>query len=129
MPSLVLRATGATFRLARPSTQLTHPNRKGGPLAVTDANLILGRLIPDFFPKIFGKSAKEPLDANASRSKFEELLGEVNATYEKKLDLDEMVYGYVVCLLYGLMLVLTATRAQVYQGRERDDVQADSGVD
>lgn len=68
---------------------------KGGPLAVTDANLILGRLIPDFFPKIFGKSAKEPLDAEASRSKFEELLQEVNSTYDKKLDLDEMVYGCV----------------------------------
>ena len=68
-------------------------NRNGGPLAVTDANLILGRLIPDFFPKIFGKSAKEPLDVQASKSKFEELVTEINATYEKKLDLDEVVYG------------------------------------
>lgn len=66
---------------------------KGGPLAVTDANLILGRLIPDFFPKIFGKSANEPLDAEASRSKFEELVKEVNSSYDKKLGLDEVVYG------------------------------------
>ncbi|KAI0781657.1 5-oxoprolinase [Irpex lacteus] len=92
-----------TFRnglfLAGPHSAGAEPGpacyRKGGPLAVTDANLILGRLIPDFFPKIFGKSAKEPLDAEASRSKFEELLQEVNSTYDKKLDLDEMVYGFI----------------------------------
>ncbi|KAI0338094.1 5-oxoprolinase [Trametopsis cervina] len=92
-----------TFRnglfLAGPHSAGAEPGptcyRKGGPLAVTDANLILGRLIPDFFPKIFGKSAKEPLDAEASRSKFEELLNEINSTYEKKLDLDEMVYGFI----------------------------------
>ncbi|KAI0698026.1 5-oxoprolinase [Cytidiella melzeri] len=92
-----------TFRnglfLAGPHSAGAEPGpacyRKDGPLAVTDANLILGRLIPDFFPKIFGKSAKEPLDAEASRSKFEDLLQEVNSTYEKKLDIDEMVYGFI----------------------------------
>ncbi|KAH0835797.1 Hydantoinase/oxoprolinase-domain-containing protein [Lanmaoa asiatica] len=35
----------------------------GGPLAVTDANLLLGRLIPDYFPKIFGKWENEPLES------------------------------------------------------------------
>ena len=70
---------------------------------MTDANLILGRLIPDFFPKIFGKSAKEPLDAEASRSKFEELLEQVNATYDHKLDLDELVYGFVLSHLVKMI--------------------------
>ena len=36
-------------------------------MAVTDANLLLGRLIPEYFPKIFGKSENEPLDLDASR--------------------------------------------------------------
>ena len=36
--------------------------RKGGSLAITDANLLLGRLIPEFFPKIFGPAENEPLD-------------------------------------------------------------------
>ena len=66
---------------------------KGGPLAVTDANLVLGRLVPDYFPKIFGKNADEPLDEQASLTKFEELAKEINATYDKKLELDEVVYG------------------------------------
>lgn len=69
--------------------------RKRGPLAVTDANLVLGRLVPQYFPKIFGKNADEGLDAQASLQKFEELAKEINSTYGKKLDLDEIVYGSV----------------------------------
>ena len=68
---------------------------KGGPLAVTDANLVLGRLVPDYFPKIFGKSEKEPLDIEASRSAFDKLAEEINAFVpeDKKMSLDEIVYG------------------------------------
>jgi len=68
-------------------------NRKGGPLAVTDANLVLGRLIPDYFPKIFGKSENEPLDTDASKRAFEQLTAEINEEQERKLSLDEVVYG------------------------------------
>lgn len=43
-----------------PESAGSHPGpacyRKGGPLAVTDANLLLGRLLPQYFPKIFGKT-------------------------------------------------------------------------
>lgn len=62
---------------------------------MTDANLILGRLVPDFFPKIFGESENEPLDISASQSKFEELAKEINANSETELTVDEIVYGYV----------------------------------
>lgn len=70
--------------------------RKGGPLAVTDANVLLGRIIPDYFPKIFGKSEKEPLDVDASKKLFEKVVEDVNesGTSDKaKLSLDEVVYG------------------------------------
>lgn len=80
--------------------------RKGGPLAVTDANLLLGRLLVDYFPKIFGKSEKESLDASASRKLFETVVKEVNGAYAsgsadgageegkgKTLSFDEVVYG------------------------------------
>lgn len=60
---------------------------------MTDANLLLGRLIPDYFPKIFGKSEKEPLDVDASKSAFEKLVEEINQSHEKKLTFDEIVYG------------------------------------
>ena len=41
--------------------------RRGGPLTVTDANVMLGKLQPDFFPAIFGPSQDQPLDADAVR--------------------------------------------------------------
>ena len=63
---------------------------------MTDANLLLGRLIPDYFPKIFGKSEKEPLDVEASRVAFEKVAKEINDNHpELVLSLDEIVYGFV----------------------------------
>ena len=64
---------------------------------MTDANLMLGRLIVDYFPKIFGKSEKEPLDIEASRVKFKDIAKTVNAEgdFEKELSLDEVVYGSI----------------------------------
>ena len=60
-----------------PESAGAHPGpacyKKGGPLTVTDANLRLGRLIPDFFPKIFGKSENEPLDSKATYDAFKQL--------------------------------------------------------
>ncbi|KAI0319708.1 5-oxoprolinase [Amylostereum chailletii] len=92
-----------TFRnglfLAGPESAGAEPGpacyRKGGPLAVTDANLMLGRLLPDYFPKIFGKSEKEPLDGDASRKAFEQVAAQINAEAEQKLDLDEIIYGFI----------------------------------
>ena len=51
--------------------------RRGGPLAVTDANVMVGKLIPDFFPKIFGPQQDQPLDADAVRAGFAELAREI----------------------------------------------------
>ena len=49
-----------------PESVGAHPGpvsyRKGGSLAVTDANLVLGRLLPEYFPKIFGPNEDEALD-------------------------------------------------------------------
>ncbi|MEK1893305.1 MAG: hydantoinase B/oxoprolinase family protein [Rhizobium sp.] len=47
--------------------------RRGGELAVTDANVMLGKLQPDLFPAIFGPGQNEPLDIDAVRDKFEVL--------------------------------------------------------
>lgn len=47
--------------------------RRGGPLTVTDANVMLGKLSPDLFPKIFGPNRDQPLDADAVRVAFEEM--------------------------------------------------------
>ncbi|CAG8553030.1 1256_t:CDS:10 [Ambispora leptoticha] len=66
-----------------PESAGAHPGpacyRKNGPLTVTDANLILGRLIPEYFPKIFGPNEDLPLDIEITRLRFEELAKEINA--------------------------------------------------
>ena len=47
--------------------------RRGGPLTVTDANVVLGKLDPAFLPRVFGASGEEPIDADAPRRAFAEL--------------------------------------------------------
>jgi 5-oxoprolinase (ATP-hydrolysing) len=76
----VLHFDGARFRVG-PDSAGANPGpkcyRRGGPLAVTDANVLVGKLIPDFFPKIFGPNQDQPLDADAVKTAFAELAKEV----------------------------------------------------
>ena len=76
----ILHFDGARFRVG-PDSAGADPGprcyRRGGPLAVTDANLMTGKLIPDFFPRIFGPNQDRPLDAAAVREGFEALANEV----------------------------------------------------
>jgi 5-oxoprolinase (ATP-hydrolysing) len=51
--------------------------RRGGPLAVTDANVMVGKLQPTFFPSIFGPDQDQPLDADAVRKRFAAMADEV----------------------------------------------------
>ncbi len=55
---------------------------RGGPLAVTDANLLTGRLRPEFFPAIFGRDADRPLDLTATKRAFAELASAVGKSPE-----------------------------------------------
>ncbi len=50
---------------------------RGGPLAVTDANVMAGKLLPEFFPAIFGPDADRPLDVAATKAKFQAMAAEV----------------------------------------------------
>ncbi|MFA6312723.1 MAG: hydantoinase B/oxoprolinase family protein [Sterolibacterium sp.] len=47
--------------------------RNGGPLTVTDCNVLLGKIQPEFFPRVFGPNGDEPVDAEVVRAKFAEL--------------------------------------------------------
>ncbi|MGA8713114.1 MAG: hydantoinase/oxoprolinase family protein, partial [Roseiarcus sp.] len=76
----VLHFDGARFRVG-PDSAGADPGpaayRRGGPLAVTDANLMTGRLIPEFFPKVFGPNGDEPPNAEIVREKFERLARDI----------------------------------------------------
>ena len=66
--------------------------RKGGHAAITDANLVLGRILPDFFPKIFGEAENEALDADASRAALRDLAKQINAgSGSEPLSVDEVI--------------------------------------
>ncbi|KAK3941221.1 Hydantoinase B/oxoprolinase-domain-containing protein [Diplogelasinospora grovesii] len=82
-----------------PESAGAHPGpacyRKGGPATVTDANLFLGRLLPEFFPKIFGKNEDEGLDVEASKAKLQELADQIHRETGKKMDVDEVAYGFL----------------------------------
>ncbi len=62
---------------------------------MTDANLVLGRIIPEYFPKIFGKSADQPLDTEASRVAFKKLADEINEANGDEKSLEEVVLGFI----------------------------------
>ena len=76
----ILHFDGARFRVG-PDSAGANPGpkcyRRGGPLAVTDANVMVGKLIPDFFPKIFGLRQNEPLDGDAVRAAFATLATDI----------------------------------------------------
>lgn len=62
---------------------------------MTDANLFLGRLLPDFFPKIFGKHEDEGLDVEASEKLMQELTEQINKETGKNMSADEVAYGFL----------------------------------
>jgi len=76
----ILHFDGARFRVG-PDSAGANPGpacyRRKGPLAVTDANVMVGKLIPDFFPKIFGPAQDQPLDAKTVRHDFNNLAQKV----------------------------------------------------
>jgi 5-oxoprolinase (ATP-hydrolysing) len=76
----VLHFDGSRFRVG-PDSAGANPGpksyRRSGPLTVTDANLMVGKLIPDFFPKIFGPRQDLPLDAAAVHADFVKLAAEI----------------------------------------------------
>ncbi len=76
----ILSYDGARFRVG-PESAGANPGpmcyRRGGPLTVTDANVMLGKLDPQFFPAIFGPNHDAPLDADAVRAGFADLAKEV----------------------------------------------------
>src|SRR6056297_2414407 len=70
--------------------------RRGGPLTVTDCNVVLGKLQPDTFPAIFGPRGDEPLDEDAPRAKFEALAAEIAlATGRSPMSVEALAEGFL----------------------------------
>jgi 5-oxoprolinase (ATP-hydrolysing) len=76
----LLQYDGARFRVG-PQSAGANPGpaayRRGGPLTLTDANVMLGRIQPRHFPHVFGPDGDQPLDAEVVRERFAALATEV----------------------------------------------------
>lgn len=69
--------------------------RRGGPLTVTDCNLILGKLQPDFFPASFGPNADQPLDSETVEQRFASLSEEIEAATGDQRSPRQVAEGFV----------------------------------
>lgn len=69
--------------------------RNGGPLTVTDANLALGRLMPEYFPSVFGPSHDQPLDREVVLKKLQGLTEVINHDAGRSLGWEEVAAGFL----------------------------------
>jgi 5-oxoprolinase (ATP-hydrolysing) len=69
--------------------------RNGGPATVTDANLVLGRIQPNYFPSCFGPETNDPLDGDASRARIEEIAKQIETATGQSLTIEETAHGFI----------------------------------
>jgi 5-oxoprolinase (ATP-hydrolysing) len=69
--------------------------RRGGPLTVTDCNVMLGRLLPDYFPRVFGPRANEALDTQVVADKFADLADRINGESGGEHSCEDIAEGFL----------------------------------
>ncbi len=69
--------------------------RKGGPLTVTDCNVMLGRVQPEFFPKVFGEQGNLPLDATVVQQQFTALTAEIHQATGDTRSAEQVAEGFL----------------------------------
>ena len=76
--------------------------RRGGPLTVTDCNVMLGKLRAEFFPAVFGPGADQPLDADAVRAGFAALATEVAVATGRPTTPEALAEGFVAIAVQNM---------------------------
>ncbi len=94
----ILSFDGARLR-AGPESAGANPGpacyRRGGPLAVTDANVMVGKIQPKWFPKVFGPHADEPLDRDIVVAKFTELAARIEQATGTQRTPEQVAEGFI----------------------------------
>lgn len=101
----ILHFDGARYRVG-PDSAGANPGpasyRRGGPLAVTDCNVMLGKIQPRHFPHLFGATGDQPLDLDAVRAGFAALAEEIGASTGSVPAPEEVAEGFI-CIAVGNM--------------------------
>lgn len=82
--------------------------RQGGPLTVTDCNLILGKLQPDHFPAVFGPDADQKLDAEAAHNRMQEVLNAVENATDEAMSAQEAAQGFIAIAVANMANAIRA---------------------
>ena len=94
----ILRFDGSRFRVG-PESAGANPGpacyRRGGPLTVTDCNVMLGKIQPDYFPAIFGPGGNEKLDRGTVMHKFSDMAEQVSTGQGKAVSAEEVAEGFL----------------------------------
>lgn len=94
----ILHFDGSRYRVG-PDSAGANPGpasyRRGGPLAVTDCNVMLGKIQPAHFPKVFGPNANEALDPAAVSARFAAMASEIGAATGKTPAPEEVAEGFI----------------------------------
>ncbi|MBJ7417253.1 MAG: hydantoinase B/oxoprolinase family protein, partial [Niveispirillum sp.] len=94
----ICRFDGARLRVG-PESAGSNPGpaayRRGGPLTVTDCNVMVGKLHPDFFPAVFGANGDQKLDAEMVRAKFTVMAAEVAAATGRPMSAEALAEGFL----------------------------------
>ncbi len=94
----ILFFDGSSYRVG-PESASSNPGpacyRRGGPLAVTDANVMLGKIHPQYFPSVFGHDGNLPLDQDIVRSKFTQLAQDIEATTGNSRTPEQVAAGFM----------------------------------
>ncbi|MBT2244768.1 hydantoinase B/oxoprolinase family protein [Sphingobium sp. BHU LFT2] len=69
--------------------------RRGGPLTITDCNVMLGKVQPDFFPSLFGPNGDQPLDRDAVEARFADICAQVEAQTGRVMTAQEAAQGFI----------------------------------
>ena len=92
----VIRFDGARLRVG-PQSAGANPGpasyRRGGPLATTDANVMLGKIVPEYFPQVFGPHANEALDLQVVQERFQALAAELSQASGRSSSAEEVASG------------------------------------
>ncbi len=92
----IIRFDGARLRVG-PESAGADPGpasyRRGGPVTITDANVLLGRIQPEFFPQVFGTAANLPLDGRIVAQRFDDLARRMSASIGRAVKPEQVAAG------------------------------------